>query len=82
MKNVKKVLGYLGWVLFGVAVALSVSGFSAGIRYNSDLGFYDKDDYRKTIRYYITKDPEHLSYKFDHLDAKGIYERMICDYVN
>ena len=79
MKNVKKVLVCVGLVLVGATIGLTIRGYSAGIRYDSDLGFYDRDDYRKTIRYCITKDPKHLNYEFDHLSTKGIWDRMIDD---
>lgn len=76
MKKVKKILGYVAIGLVGLIAGLTIKGYTAGIRYDSDHGFYDKDECRKTISYIVTKNPKHLKYKHDHLDLRGIYERM------
>ena len=73
---VKKGLVYAGFVLIGLALGLLVRGYATGIRYNPDRGFYDKDIYRETIMYKITKNPAHIKYTYDHLDTMGICERM------
>jgi hypothetical protein len=75
-KKVKKVLFIAGWVTLGLAMGLLIKGHASGIRYSPDRGFYDSDVYRKTIVYHMTKNPAHLKYKYDHLDAVGICERM------
>ena len=77
MKKTKKVFGYVAIGLIGLIAGLTIKGYTAGIRYDSDHGFYDKDESRTTIKYIITKKPEHLKYKHDHLDLKGICERMV-----
>ena len=77
METAKMVFRHVAIGLVGVITGFIIQGYMAGIRYDSNHGFYDKDESRTTIMYIITKKPEHLKYKHDHLDLKGICERMV-----